>query len=65
MQQLTDAANAVINTMDGTLGVVFNWPVGDDDQIGKPKHLIVKPGQTPELPFVGEGGSYKVRFKIK
>lgn len=64
-QQLSEAAQAVIDAMHGLVGISFKWPVGDDDAIGKPKHLVISPGQTPTLSFAGEGGSYTVRFKIK
>jgi len=64
-QQLSGAATAIIDAMIGLVGISFTWPIGDDDAVGKPKQLMISPGQTPELSFAGAGGSYKVRFKVK
>jgi hypothetical protein len=63
--QLAKGAKVIAEAMNGLTGLSFAWPVGDDDDIGSPKHLQIAPGSKPTLQFknVG-GGNYKVRFKI-
>lgn len=58
-------ADAVITAMQGTIGLQTTWPVGDDDPIGRARRLRIAPGQEPQLSFIGDGGSYRLRFKIK
>ncbi len=59
------ATDIVITAIHATIGLATTWPIGDDDKIGAAKRLKIAPGQEPVLPFNGNGGNYRIRFKIK
>ena len=63
--QRETSADIVITAIEGTVGLATTWPVGDDDKIGRAKRLKIAPGQEPVLAFSGNGGNYRIRFKIK
>lgn len=63
--QRETSADIVITAIEGTAGLATTWPVGDDDKIGRTKRLKIAPGQEPVLAFSGNGGNYRIRFKVK
>lgn len=62
--KLTTAAQTVGQTMLGLASLYMEFPKGNDDVIGKPQQVVISPGQTPTLHFKGDGGYYRIRFKI-
>jgi hypothetical protein len=64
-QQLADASQQIVNAMHGLAGISFKWPIGDDDSIGWPQHLVVSVAKPKTLEFKGGGGDYMVKFKVK
>lgn len=63
--QLAAAAKIIAQAMDGALGLILTWPVGDDDKIGAPKHVSFNGSKSVDLNYANSGGgSYRVRFKI-
>lgn len=63
--ELDASAEIVIRAIDGTVGLATTWPVGDDDPIGRTRHLRIEPGQQPVLAYAGDGASYRLRFKVR
>lgn len=63
--QLAASANIVITAIEGTVGLATTWPVGDDDSIARSRHLRIAPGQEPVLSYIGDGASYRIRFKVR
>src|SRR5262245_32229588 len=63
-QQKTAAAQAIADTMQGLASFYMEVPKGNDDPIGAPQRVAIQPGQTPILDFKGDGGHYKIRFKV-
>jgi hypothetical protein len=64
-EQLESSADIVITAIEGSVGLATKWPVGDDDPIGRSKHLKIAPGQEPVLGYSGEGANYSIRFKVR
>ncbi len=63
--QRETSADIVITAVEGAVGLAITWPVGDDDKIGRAKYLRIAPGQEPVLAYSGNGGNYRIRFKVK
>lgn len=63
-QRKADAARKVGDAMKGLASIYTNFPFGNDDRIDQPKQIVIQPGQKPVIAFNGDGGRYKVRFKI-
>ena len=59
------AARRVVAAINGALGLALTWPAGDDDLIHGARYIPMRPGQEPLVSWIGEGGSYRIRFKIK
>lgn len=64
-EALANSADIVIRAIDGTLGLATTWPVGDDDPIGRSRHVDIAPGQEPVMRFAGDGADYRIRFKVR
>lgn len=64
-EQLDSSANIVITAIEGTVGIATTWPVGDDDSIGRSRHLKIEPGQEPVLDYASDGARYRIRFKVR
>lgn len=63
-QQKAGAAQGIRSAMLGLSSIYNEFPFGDDDMISQPKQIVIAPGQKPTLTFNGDGGRYRVRFKI-
>lgn len=62
--QRVAAARGIIDFMKGLAGYSMSFPLGNDERLGSPKRLVIAQGQKPLLEFKGDGGHYKVRFKV-
>jgi hypothetical protein len=62
--QRATAAGAIQNAMLGLSSIYLNFPKGNDDRIDVPKRVKIAPGQMPVEEFFGDGGHYRVRFKV-
>jgi len=62
--QIAAAAQDVANAMHGLASIYMDFPIGNDDAIGNPQQVVIAPGQTPTLHFKGDGGYYRIRFKV-
>ena len=58
------AADAIKSVMQGLSSLYMEFPKGNDDIVGAPKRLKISPGQLPTIDFVGDGGHYRIRFKV-
>src|SRR5262249_34936493 len=58
------AAQAVVNTMLGLASIYMSFPFGNDDLIDVPKRIRITPGQLVKQEFYGDGGHYRIAFKI-
>ncbi len=63
-QRKAYAARKVGDALKGLASIYTNFPFGNDERIDQPKQIVISPGQTPVIAFNGDGGRYKVRFKI-
>ena len=59
-----EAATAVGEAMEGLSLFLMSFPIGNDDLIGRPQQVVVDSGSIATQEFVGDGGRYRVRFKI-
>lgn len=64
-EQLEASAGIVITAIEGSVGLATTWPVGDDDPIGRSRHLKIEPGREPVLGYASDGASYRIRFKVR
>ncbi|MBI5903803.1 MAG: hypothetical protein HZB84_10025 [Deltaproteobacteria bacterium] len=62
--QKASAAQGIANTMMGLSSIYMEFPKGNDDIIGAPKQIVIQEGQKPVVEFKGDGGHYKIRFKV-
>lgn len=62
--QKQTAATAIRSALQGLSSIYMELPKGNDDLIGAPKRVKIAPGQQPVIDFIGDGGHYKVRFKV-
>jgi hypothetical protein len=60
------AAQSVGDAMRELAKTDMEFPTGNDDPIGSPQQVVIAPGQTPTLVFKsGDGGVYRIRFKVQ
>jgi hypothetical protein len=62
--QRAAAAQAIANTMLGLTSIYKNFPFGNDDVVDVPKRIAIKPGQLVKQEFYGDGGHYRIAFKV-
>ncbi|HEY7031068.1 MAG TPA: hypothetical protein VH482_07075 [Thermomicrobiales bacterium] len=58
------AAQNIVNAMLGLASIYLNFPKGNDDVIDVPKRIRIAPGQNVLEEFSGDGGHYRIRFKV-
>jgi len=58
------AAQSIVNTMLGLSSIYMNFPKGNDDLIDVPKRIRITPGQLVKEEFYGDGGHYRIAFKV-
>jgi hypothetical protein len=64
-QEKDEVAKIIGDTMLGLASVYMEFPKGNDDWVGRPQRLSIAPNQLKDLEFVGDGGHYKIRFKVQ
>ena len=63
--QRTAAANAISGTMSGLASIYMEFPKGNDDPLGGPQRINLKPGHVQSYLFAtGDDGLYMVNFKV-
>jgi hypothetical protein len=62
--QTAAAAQNVAQAMLGLASLYMELPKGNDDAIGNPQQVVVSSGQATTLTFKGDGGHYRIRFKV-
>jgi len=62
--QRAAAAQSIANTMLGLTSIYTNFPFGNDDVIDVPKRVAISPGKLVKQEFYGDGGHYRIAFKV-
>jgi len=58
------AAQTIVNAMLGLASIYMEFPKGNDDVIDVPKRVRIAPGQLVKHEFYGDGGHYRIAFKV-
>jgi hypothetical protein len=58
------AAQRIVSAMLGLASLYLDFPKGNDDVIDIPKRIRIAPGQSVLEEFYGDGGHYRIRFKV-
>ncbi len=62
--QRAAAAQKIADALLGWGTIFTSFPIGNDEIIDTPKRIVIKPGQLVKQEFFGDGGHYRIAFKV-